>query len=138
MDDENQDDAPRPRREAPIFKAPRQISRPKPPVQQEEMLGHENKMGDFEEVTALSVSEARAVVHAVHQARLRKDNPLGANRIHNDSQTINQFTEYLETFARFKSPDNLVAVSGVLEATNVLSTVEKAMLGMRYSRPLGE
>ena len=53
-----------------MFKAPRLVSRPKPPVQQEEEMGSEIKLGDFEDVHALSVSEARAVVTAVH-LRLR-------------------------------------------------------------------
>jgi DNA-directed RNA polymerase II subunit RPB4 len=75
------------RPEAQIFKAPRLVSRPKPPVQQEEEMGSEIKLGDFEDVHALSVSEARAVVTAVHEARKKKDpenNPL-RDRIYNDS-----------------------------------------------------
>jgi hypothetical protein len=79
--------APRERPEPQIFKAPRLVSRPKPPVQQEEEMGSEIKLGDFEDVHALSVSEARAVVTAVHEARKKKDpehNPL-RDRIYNDS-----------------------------------------------------
>jgi DNA-directed RNA polymerase II subunit RPB4 len=71
-----------------IFKAPRLVSRPKPRVEQEEEMGNEIKLGDFEDVHALSVSEARAVVTAVHEARKKKDpenNPL-RDRIHNDHQ----------------------------------------------------
>ncbi len=77
--------------QAPIFKAPRLVSRPKPPAQQEEEMGYEIKLGDFEDVHALSVSEARAVVTAIHNARKLKDpesNPL-RDRAHNDNQYIN-------------------------------------------------
>lgn len=71
-----------------VFKAPRLVSRPKPPGEQEEELGTEIKLGDFEDVHALSVSEARAVIQAVHESRRKRgpgENPLG-DRIHNDSQ----------------------------------------------------
>ncbi|KAH8622482.1 hypothetical protein IG631_22757 [Alternaria alternata] len=81
------ENAPTQRQEPPVFKAPRLVSRPKPPVQQEEEMGSEIKLGDFEDVHALSVSEARAVVTAVHEARKKKDpenNPL-RDRIYNDS-----------------------------------------------------
>lgn len=70
------------------FKAPRLVSRPKPRVEQEEEMGAQIKLGDFEDVHALSVSEARAVVTAVHEARRKKDpenNPL-RDRIYNDNQ----------------------------------------------------
>jgi DNA-directed RNA polymerase II subunit RPB4 len=86
---EGDGEQPQPQRsEAQIFKAPRLVSRPKAPQQQEEEMGSEIKLGDFEDVHALSVSEARAVVTAVHEARKKKDpenNPL-RDRIYNDSQ----------------------------------------------------
>lgn len=74
--------------EAPFFKAPKMVSRPKPPVQQEEELGPELKLGDFEGEHALSISEARAVVTAIHSKRRKQEagnNPLGGERVHNDS-----------------------------------------------------
>ncbi|KAF2187117.1 hypothetical protein K469DRAFT_705678 [Zopfia rhizophila CBS 207.26] len=117
---------------APVFRAPKQVSRPKPPVQQEEELGAEPKLGDFEDVHALSVSEARAVITAVHAARKKKDpsnNPLGGDRVHNDSQVISQFMEYFETFSRYKQNENLHALSALLDSHSELSSVEKAMLG---------
>lgn len=91
--DEETKDAPRAPAPAPVFRAPKQISRPKPPVQQEEELGAEPKLGDFEDVHALSVSEARAVITAVHAARAKRstnENPLGQDRIHNDSQYVTE------------------------------------------------
>jgi DNA-directed RNA polymerase II subunit RPB4 len=87
MDGETQE----PPRQAPqpqFFRAPRLVSRPKPKLEQEEEMGNEIKLGDFEDVHALSVSEARAVVTAVHEARKKKDpesNPL-RDRIYNDNQ----------------------------------------------------
>ncbi|PSN59543.1 hypothetical protein BS50DRAFT_640892 [Corynespora cassiicola Philippines] len=130
--EEEMKDAPRQAVPPPVFRAPKQVSRPKPVVQQEEELGAEPKLGDFEDVHALSVSEARAVITAVHGARKKKDpqsNPLGGDRVHNDSQTIQQFIEYLETFSRYKQTENLHALSGLLDANASLTSVEKAMLG---------
>jgi DNA-directed RNA polymerase II subunit RPB4 len=135
MDGEPTKEAQRTAPQPPTFRAPRQISRPKPPVQQEEELGAEPKLGDFEDVHALSVSEARAVITAVHAARAKRsaqENPLGPDRIHNDSQSINQFVEYLETFSRYKQTENLHAVSGILDSHGELTSVEKAMLGNHH------
>ncbi|KAH9873987.1 hypothetical protein IAQ61_004614 [Plenodomus lingam] len=115
----------------PVFKAPRLVSRPKPPVQQEEEMGTEIRLGDFEDVHALSVSEARAVVTAVHEARKKKDpenNPL-RDRIYNDQQTITQFLDYLENFSRFKEEESLHSIAALFDTHPELSTVEKAMLG---------
>lgn len=130
MDGEG-DNAPRPMARAPEFKVPRLVSRPKPPVQQEEEMGQEIKLGDFEDVHALSVSEARAVVAAVHEARKKKDpenNPL-RDRIYNDNQTITHFIEYMENFSRYKVDDSLHAIAGLFDTHPELSTVEKALLG---------
>ncbi|KAF1999327.1 hypothetical protein P154DRAFT_523357 [Amniculicola lignicola CBS 123094] len=131
--EEEMRDAPRPALPpAPIFHAPKQVSRPKPPVQEEEEMGTEPKLGDFDNVHALSVSEARAVITAVHAARKKKDatsNPLGGDRIHNESTTITQFMEYVENFARYKENENLHALSGLLDSHSELTSVEKALLG---------
>jgi DNA-directed RNA polymerase II subunit RPB4 len=106
------EDDPQPQRQAPqvqVWRTPRLVSRPKPRVEQEEEMGNEIKLGDFEDVHALSVSEARAVVTAVHEARKKKDpenNPL-RDRIHNDTPVIMHF----------------------LDTHPELTTVEKALLG---------
>lgn len=137
MEDEPLKDAPRAPVAAPIFRPPKMVSRPKPPQQQEEELGAEPRLGDFEGDNPLSISEARAVVTAVHSARKRKDaasNPLGGDRAHNDSQTITQFVEYLETFSKYKHTDNLHALAGLMVSHNEISGVEKAMLGRSISR----
>jgi DNA-directed RNA polymerase II subunit RPB4 len=91
MMEEEQKEAPRPVIQPPTFRPPRQVSRPKPPAAKEEELGAEPKLGDFEDVHALSVSEARAVITAVHAARQKRpvgENPLGGDRVHNDSQCV--------------------------------------------------
>jgi DNA-directed RNA polymerase II subunit RPB4 len=75
----------------PTFKAPKMVSRPKPPVQKEEELGAEPQLGDFEGEHALSISEARAIVVSVHANRRKFTdgrNPLGGDRVHNDSAYV--------------------------------------------------
>ncbi|KAF2831699.1 hypothetical protein CC86DRAFT_391189 [Ophiobolus disseminans] len=114
-----------------VFKAPRLVSRPKPPTEQEEEMGNEIKLGDFEDVHALSVSEARAVVTAVHEARKKKDtksNPLG-DRIYNDNQTITHFLDYLENFSRYKQEESLHSIGTLFDTHPEITVVERALLG---------
>ncbi|KAH8732681.1 HRDC-like protein [Phaeosphaeriaceae sp. PMI808] len=114
-----------------VFRAPRLVSRPKPRLEQEEEMGNEIKLGDFEDVHALSVSEARAVVTAVHEARKKKDpenNPL-RDRIYNDNQTITHFLDYLENFSRYKQEESLHSIAALFDTHPELTTVEKALLG---------
>ncbi|KAF2636147.1 hypothetical protein P280DRAFT_158735 [Massarina eburnea CBS 473.64] len=132
MDEEMREAPPRPTVEAPVFRAPKMVSRPKPPVQQEEELGAEPKLGDFEGEHPLSISEARAVVTAIHAARRKRDpgtNPLGGDRVHNDSQSIQQFVDYIDMFARYKQTENLHAVGGIFDANDKINPIERAMLG---------
>ncbi|KAH7061717.1 HRDC-like protein [Paraphoma chrysanthemicola] len=114
-----------------VFKAPRLVSRPKPRLEQEEEMGNEIKLGDFEDVHALSVSEARAVVTAVHEARKKKDpenNPL-RDRIYNDNQTITHFLDYLDNFSRYKQEESLHSIASLFDAHPELTSVERALLG---------
>jgi len=90
MSEETEPKKPAPQGPAPTFRVPRQVSRPKPIVEQQEELGPDPRIGnDFADAYALSVSEAKMVVDTVHKARREKDsyrNVLGADRVHNDSE----------------------------------------------------
>lgn len=128
------ENAARPEDFDPLPKAPRLVSRPKPPVEQEEEMGAEIKLGDFEGVHALSVSEARFIVDAVHQGRKKKDpesNPL-RDRVHNDNPTITHFLDYFDNFARYKEEDSLHAINAMFDTHPELTIVEKALLGMPH------
>ncbi|KAL5370881.1 hypothetical protein PMIN06_012822 [Paraphaeosphaeria minitans] len=132
MEDDPQDAPAHVAFEAPTFKAPRMVSRPKPQQQQEEEIGSELKLGDFEGEQPLSISEARAVVTAVHEKRKVKaaeGHGVLGDRTHNDSQSIQQFVDYLEMFARYKELNNLTAMGGVLDANPQFTMAERAMLG---------
>jgi len=114
-----------------VFRAPRLVSRPKAPQQQEEEMGNEIKLGDFEEVHALSVSEARAVVTAVHERRKKispENNPL-RDRVYNDNQVITHFLDYLENFSRFKQEESLHAIANLFDTHMEITDVERALLG---------
>lgn len=134
--DEEMQEAPRQQTvQPPTFKAPKMVSRPKPPVQQEEELGAEPKLGDFEGEHALSISEARAIVTAIHTKRRQTEpgqNPLGGDRVHNDSQSIQQFVDYLDMFARYKQTENLHSMGGIFDANPQINSIERAMLGMSH------
>lgn len=88
MDEEPQEQVQQPV-EAPTFKAPRMISRPKPQQQQEEELGYDMNLNDFAGEQPLSISEARILITAVHEKRRSKavdgKGVLG-DRAHNDNQ----------------------------------------------------
>lgn len=78
---EKQDVAPSPPRPvAPRLPLPRVISRPKEVTNVDEEMGSELKMGEFQGVQSLSLSEAQVIVKAVFEARkinrphLQKDN----------------------------------------------------------------
>ncbi|KAF2498457.1 hypothetical protein BU16DRAFT_558518 [Lophium mytilinum] len=117
---------------APIFRAPKQVSRPKEVQTADEELGTELRLGEFENVAALSVSEARTVISAVHNARRKKDpatNPLGGDKIHNDSEAIIKFVEYMDMFSRFKQTDVIHALSNLLSTRTEFVPVERAQLG---------
>lgn len=116
----------------PQLRIPPLVSRPKPPTHLETELGANPQLGDFTNVHALSVSEARAVIKAIYAHRSTQPpekNPLGPGRIHNDSQAINQFVDYLELFSRYRDLESVQALSAILDAHGELTSVEKAMLG---------
>ncbi|OCK76182.1 hypothetical protein K432DRAFT_152858 [Lepidopterella palustris CBS 459.81] len=132
MTNADEPSAPRPAQTPAIFKAPKQVSRPKAIIAQDEEIGTELRLGEFQNVVALSVSEARAVITAVHGARRKRDpasNPLGGDKIHNDSEPIIKFLEYMEMFSRFKQTENLHALSNLIDSHPEFAPVERAQLG---------
>ncbi|KAL8992537.1 MAG: hypothetical protein Q9169_007024 [Polycauliona sp. 2 TL-2023] len=82
----------------------------------------ELKLGEFEGVPSLSLSEARLLINAVldHRRKQRK--------VH-ETETLIKTQDYLEVFARFKNPENIEAVERVLSAKAELVIFEKSQLG---------
>ncbi|KAF2199395.1 hypothetical protein GQ43DRAFT_398840 [Delitschia confertaspora ATCC 74209] len=120
------------RHTAPIFRAPKQVSRPKPPREREEMLGPDPFIGvEFQRATAISIAEARTVVESVFRNREQPGNanPLGQGRAHNDSENILKFLHYFDLFSHTKTQEATTSVSILLNAHPEFSTFERAQLG---------
>ncbi|KAL8655854.1 MAG: hypothetical protein Q9226_002883 [Calogaya cf. arnoldii] len=80
------------------------------------------KLGEFQDVPTLSLSEARILINAVldNRRKLRKVN---------ETETLIKTQDYLEVFARFKQKENIEAVERVLGAKTELELFEKSQLG---------
>ncbi|KAF4982404.1 hypothetical protein FDECE_17515 [Fusarium decemcellulare] len=100
-------------------------SRPKeiPPSQQAEEAGEVLQLGEWQDVDTLTVSEAALVVNAVLAKRGINRNNVQHNEI------LQRSLEYFDTFARFKSRENIEAVERLLSAHQELSKFERAQLG---------
>lgn len=99
-------------------------SRPKPPPAGEEEAGQELKLGEFEGVETLSLSEAALVVNAL-VAKRRVSAPVG----YIESEILTKTVDYLHAFSRFKQKENVEAVERLLASHTELSKFERAALG---------
>ncbi|ELR09149.1 RNA polymerase B [Pseudogymnoascus destructans] len=102
-----------------------QTMRKRAPPQGDEEAGAELKLGEFQDVDALTHSEAALVINAlVAKRKMDKD----SKRV-NDSEMLNKTLEYLDHFARFKRKENVEAVERLLSAHPELAKFERAQLG---------
>ncbi|KFY61285.1 hypothetical protein V496_05090 [Pseudogymnoascus sp. VKM F-4515 (FW-2607)] len=102
-----------------------QTMRKRAPPQGDEEAGAELKLGEFQDVDALTHSEAALVINAlVAKRKMDKD-----SRRVNDSEMLNKTLEYLDHFARFKRKENVEAVERLLSAHQELAKFERAQLG---------
>ncbi|OAA53777.1 DNA directed RNA polymerase 2 polypeptide d [Niveomyces insectorum RCEF 264] len=98
-------------------------SRPKPPPPGEEEAGVELKLGEFEGVETLSLSEAWLVINAL-EAKRRND-----RKNVNETEVLTKTINYLDAFARFKRKENVEAVERLLASHTELTKFERAALG---------
>ncbi|KAI9790143.1 MAG: RNA polymerase B [Peltula sp. TS41687] len=101
--------------------APQSRAREQP--QGEEDAGAKLKLGDFQQVPALTLSEARLVINVVMDSRRQKKQEI------KETEVLLKTTEYLEIFARFKQKENIEAVERILAADDALEPFERAQLG---------
>ncbi|KFY83853.1 hypothetical protein V500_09849 [Pseudogymnoascus sp. VKM F-4518 (FW-2643)] len=99
--------------------------RKRAPPQGDEEAGAELKLGEFQDVDALTHSEAALVINALIAKRKMDKDPRRAN----DSEMLNKTLEYLDHFARFKRKENVEAVERLLSAHPELAKFERAQLG---------
>ncbi|RFU29220.1 hypothetical protein B7463_g7134, partial [Scytalidium lignicola] len=103
--------------------APAPTSRTREAPQGDEEAAAELKLGEFQDVDALTHSEAALVINAlVAKRRMDRKNV-------NETEMLLKTTEYLDHFARFKRKENVEAVERLLSAHKELAKFERAQLG---------
>jgi len=103
-------------------------SRSKPPPAGEEEASAILKLGEFEDVDTLTLSEASLVINAL-MAKRRKD-----RKDRNETDVLNKTLDYLDAFARFKQKENVEAVERLLSAHKELTKFERAQIGKSFFR----
>ncbi|KAI0000076.1 HRDC-like protein [Xylariaceae sp. FL0662B] len=98
-------------------------SRPKAPTPGELEATSVLKLGEFENVDTLTVSEAYLVVNAVTEKRRK------TNKNINQTEILSQTLNYLDAFARFRGKETVEAVERLLSSYQELSKFERAQLG---------
>lgn len=102
---------------------PAPTSRTREAPQGDEEASAELKLGEFQNVDALTHSEAALVINALVSKR-RQD-----GRQVNETEMLMKTTDYLDNFARFKRKENVEAVERLLSAHKELAKFERAQLG---------
>ncbi|EPE36416.1 HRDC-like protein [Glarea lozoyensis ATCC 20868] len=80
-------------------------------------------LGEFQDVDALTHSEAALVINAL--VAKRKNDRKNVN----ETEILQKTTDYLEHFARFRRKENVEAVERLLTAQKGLAKFERAQLG---------
>ncbi|EDN02380.1 polymerase II polypeptide D [Histoplasma capsulatum] len=81
------------------------------------------KLGEFQNVPTLSLSEARLVINKVLDLRRKGDHKF------EEREALVKTQDYLELFARFKEKENIEAVERLLSAHTELEFFERSQLG---------
>ncbi|MCJ1279387.1 RNA polymerase B [Puttea exsequens] len=82
----------------------------------------ELKLGEFQHVPTLTLSEARLLINAVMDHRK-------SQRAVTETETLVKTQDYLDVFARFKQKENIEAVERMLTAHEELELFERSQLG---------
>ena len=106
--------------------APTSRSKPPPPGEED---AAKLKLGEFQDVDTLTLSEASLVINALI-AKRRKD---AKGRPINETDVLIKTLEYLDAFARFKQKENVEAVERLLSAHKELTKFERAQIGTMLS-----
>jgi len=102
---------------------PRMISRPKRAPTGDEEATAILRLGEFQQVPALNLSEARTIINAVTTRRRNIKQKV------TESETLLKTQEYLELFARFKQQEHVTAVEQLLTTRTELERFERSQLG---------
>ena len=92
------------------------------------------KLGDFQHIPTLTLSEARLILNAVMDKRTAEN---GGSRVQ-ETETFTKTQDYLDMFARFKEKENVEAAERILTTyAGQLDFFERSQIG-RYALKLGE
>ncbi|QSZ32724.1 hypothetical protein DSL72_002303 [Monilinia vaccinii-corymbosi] len=103
--------------------APAPTSRSRAPPAGDEEASTVLKLGEFQDVDALTHSEAALVINALVAKRR------GDRKNVNETEILSKTQEYLDHFARFKRKENVEAVERLLGSRVELAKFERAQLG---------
>jgi len=104
---------------------PTSLSRPKRPITGDEEASSTLRLGEFQNVPTLNLSEARVIINAVTTRRKQ----LKSNNSNGDSETLVKVQEYLELFARYKEQEHVGALEQLLNGRPELEKFERSQLG---------
>ena len=93
----------------------------------DEEAAAELRLGEFQDVHTLTISEARLLINAVIDHRKK-------TRQVNETETLLKTQDYLETFARFKQKENIEAVDQMLGTKVELEYFERSQLGRSFTK----
>ncbi|APA13338.1 hypothetical protein SS1G_08079 [Sclerotinia sclerotiorum 1980 UF-70] len=102
---------------------PAPTSRSRAPPAGDEEASTVLKLGEFQDVDALTHSEAALVINALVAKRR------GDRKNVNETEILSKTQEYLDHFARFKRKENVEAVERLLGSRSELAKFERAQLG---------
>ncbi|KZF23752.1 polymerase II polypeptide D [Xylona heveae TC161] len=100
--------------------APTSRTRENPPGDEEATA--ELRLGEFQNVPTLTLSEARLLINAVMDHRK-------AQRKVEETEMLIKTQDYLDVFARFKQKENIEAVERMLATHVELESFERSQLG---------
>ncbi|KAK7729432.1 hypothetical protein SLS57_001917 [Botryosphaeria dothidea] len=89
----------------------------------DEEAGVELKLGEFQNVTTLTLSEARLIIDAIVEHRKKHKIPL------NETETLTKMRAYLDVFSRFKDREDCDSIDNLLRTRNDLAGFERSQLG---------
>ncbi|EOD50056.1 polymerase ii polypeptide d [Neofusicoccum parvum] len=89
----------------------------------DEEAGVDLKLGEFQNVTTLTLSEARLIIDAIVEHRKKHKIAL------NETETLTKMRAYLDVFSRFKDREDCDSIDNLLRTRNDLAGFERSQLG---------
>lgn len=114
---------------------PATLSRRRPPPTGDEETTTVLRLGEFEGVPCLSLSEAHTIIQKLKTSRSQTDEQGNKPVPMPNTDVYNKTEAYLETFVRFKteqSASQVEAVSQKLVQEGLITSFERAQLGEFY------